>query len=100
MTPTARRILGYIAEHRRLHSISPTLGEIARGVGLAGKSGARPHVVALIESGHLACSSGSRPGYVVSRGYCVTPAGLTLLDFGTCPECGQLIPATTEGATP
>ena len=103
MTESELRTLRHIAEYRRANGISPTLDDLCRLAGLSSKSTARVHVAALVRDGYLTASSGSRPGYFVSRGHRLSATGLAALadldpstGSTTCPECGQ----PTAGGAP
>lgn len=101
MTDTDLRTLRDIVAYRAAHGVSPTLLGLARAAGLSSASGAQAHVRALIRDGYLEASAGSRPGYLVSRGYRPTAKGLRVVltadpTTPTCPECGQ----PTAGGAP
>ncbi len=98
MTDEQARVLRHLHEYRGTHGISPTLDDLARMGGLSSRNGIRAHLQALIRDGHVIAAAGSRPGYVVSRGYRLSASGLAALaESGasttptTCPECGQPI---------
>jgi len=98
VTDSDLRTLRDIDRYRRERGVSPSLLDLARMAGLTSKGGIRAHVLRLIREGYLTTGSGSRPGYVVSRGYRLSASGLAALaESGasttptTCPECGQPI---------
>lgn len=89
MTPGETAALRAIIDYRQATGLSPSLAEIAARCGWAGKAGAAYHVGRLLRAGMLEASAGSRAGYVVSRGYRPTAAGLEASGSTLCPTCGR-----------
>lgn len=104
MTESELRTLRHIRDYRATNGgISPSLADLAFAAGLSGRSTAGEHVRALIASGHLIAAHGTRRGYLVSRGWIPSAAGLAALAASeadgspsACPTCGQPV----AGAAP
>lgn len=58
LTPAHQKTLDYLRKHWRKHGQSPTLPEIAAGIGISSKGVAHKYVQALIEAGYVVQASG------------------------------------------
>lgn len=62
MTPTQRKTLDFIRHYRQQYGYSPSLTEIASGLGISAKSSVHRHVQALAEAGYLLLQEGKKRG--------------------------------------